>query len=91
MNEGIIHARCAEERRQIWQEQNAKTVIVPGDLVRKAFVGDNNRDEHMWVEVTKVEGNVITSTLANDPLHMKDIKYGDKVVFDRSEISQLLK
>jgi uncharacterized protein YegJ (DUF2314 family) len=46
--------------------------------------GDNS--EHIWVDVTRIEGDAIEGLLGNEPLDLGDLKLGAEVRLDRSEV-----
>lgn len=46
--------------------------------------------EHMWVQVTEYCGDELVGLLNNDPICVKDYKFGDLLAFKRTEISQVI-
>ena len=42
--------------------------------------------EHVWVEVTSIQGTTVKGTLANDPVADLGLKFGDKVSVKRSDV-----
>lgn len=61
--------------------------VLPGTTVKLGFeVKDKDlAGERMWVEVTAVDGDQFTGTIANDPIVI-DGKYGDPVSFEPKNI-----
>lgn len=49
-------------------------------------------DEYMWVEVTRVDkkNDKYEGILDNDPIIIKDIKYGDGVIFKKEDVFDVL-
>jgi len=65
-----------------------------GDFVKLKFQGEK-RNEYMWVEVKRVHVESASAKddeynfegiLSNDPVIVKDMKYGDKVIFRKEDI-----
>ena len=55
--------------------------LVPGEyiLVKAPFPTDNGRNEWMWVEVTRWNGDAIRGTLRNEPNLIRDLHAGQMV------------
>jgi len=64
-----------------------------GKFVKKGFPtdlgGHGPQLEHMWVEVTHIEGDVLIGKLNNDPIACRDIRCGDEVKVRLEEIEQV--
>lgn len=86
-NTGFVCGDCVEERHKKWQEENKDTIINPFDFVKVTFIEDDIR-ENIWVEVDKVEGDVIEGRLGNDPLLIEGLKINDPVRIKRDQIQQ---
>lgn len=90
-NIGIICNEHADERHEKWQQDNKNTVLRVGDYCKMGFVikkGDP-RKEHMWVMITNViDKDTFKGRLDNDPMLADDLKFGDIVMFKRSDVSQ---
>jgi hypothetical protein len=65
-----------------------------GDFVKLKFRGEK-RNEYMWVEVKRVHVESASAkddeynfegVLSNDPVIVKDMKCGDKVIFRKEDI-----
>lgn len=65
-----------------------------GDFVKLKFQGEK-RNEYMWVEVKRVHVEITSAkddeynfegVLSNDPVIVKDMKCGDKVIFRKEDI-----
>lgn len=58
-------------------------VVFIGRFVKKAFKGKDPRGqervEHMWVAIRKVDNGELVGTLDNDPICEMEIDYGDTV------------
>lgn len=50
-----------------------------GKAVKVAFAGPGGVAEHMWVDVTGVEGGRLVGTLDSKPALVRDVKFGDRV------------
>ena len=89
-NTSIICTGCANQRKEVWQKDNTKTLLAPGGFVKVA-VGLRGRDiiENMWFIIKAIEGNDITAILDNEP-EMLPMVMGEVLVFDRSEIQDYL-
>ncbi|MGJ5819444.1 DUF2314 domain-containing protein [Paludibaculum fermentans] len=46
--------------------------------------GDNS--EHIWVDVTRIEGETLLGLLGNEPVDLGDLKLGSEVSLDRSQV-----
>ena len=60
-----------------------------GDIVKLRFVeteSDGDAGERMWVEITCIEGNNLKGTLTNEPLNIKNLKYGQEITFQTEHI-----
>lgn len=89
-NIGRIHAHCATERLNKWQEQHKYTIIYVGDYCKIAFQEDN-KVEHMWVKVTQCVDQIgFIGILRNDPAIVSNIKCDDVVTFSRVDIEDYL-
>lgn len=54
--------------------------------VKKEFT-DGDITEYMWVSVTDIYDNMITGNLGNEPIEIKNIRYGDLITFYADEIT----
>lgn len=90
-NIGIASNESFDKRKANWQKLNKAVVINKGDYVQLAFKEGEAR-EHMWVKVESVtKQGKFRGVLDNDPVLIKNIKDGDKVVFSRDEIEGYMK
>jgi len=92
-NIGYLCPECGDERHKAWQEKNKDFKIRVNDWCKIAFK-EEEQTEHMFVKVRKIETipdkeTVYEGDLDNDPLHLKNIKYGDKVRFGFNQIEQV--
>ena len=60
-------------------------VIEPGVFAKVCITNGGCGGERIWTQVTKVDGNDIEATLANDPF-MLDAKHGDKMKFTMQHV-----
>lgn len=60
-----------------------------GRLVKMAFQSTDSIPEHMWVKVTEIDGHNLVGTLANNPVSVTHLKYGDRVVLSRVQIEKV--
>lgn len=83
-------AKASEEARRTWNDFiDAFRAKQPGDenfAVKTAFA-EGDEVEHMWVEVERIEGDVIYGRLGNRPENITRYMLGDPVRIDRAEVS----
>tara|TARA_R110002126_G_scaffold203064_3_gene350382 strand:- start:1473 stop:1793 length:321 start_codon:yes stop_codon:yes gene_type:complete len=60
-------------------------VIEPGVYAKVCITSGDIGGERIWTEVTKVDGNDIEATLANDPFAL-DAKHGDPMKFQMQHV-----
>lgn len=65
-----------------------------GNRCRLIFRFDSDNPEHpsaerMWVTIEKIEGDVFTGSLSNQPVYIKDLQVGDAVCFKSEHIIDL--
>src|SRR5688572_27516950 len=92
-NIGSMHINDANKRHEKWQRENKDTPINKGEYVKVGFVTeDPEKKEHMWVEVTKVspDGRTVIGTLANEPIVITHMNFGDEVSLLREQIEDHL-
>jgi uncharacterized protein YegJ (DUF2314 family) len=46
----------------------------------------DGQDEHMWAEVQEFDGNYFIGTLANDPVTLNKLKFGDNVKVKKEDV-----
>jgi len=80
------HSPKADPR---WKERELN--FFTDKLVKRGFAtGDPKvHIEHMWVEVTGIEGEKLVGTLANDPVWCEELCFGDTVLVDRADIESV--
>lgn len=72
-------------------EKNKGTFDIEiGDYAKIRF-GDASPGEYMWIKVTKVNGNKLEGTLDNDPVIVKDVKFGDTVTFLKENVCERIR
>lgn len=84
----------AAERKYTFFKSPRETIalVKPGEVVKLIFVFESNAPqapsaERMWVVVDSVEANgKFVGRLDNQPSWIKDLKLGDEVIFDSSNI-----
>ena len=57
-----------------------------GRTVKVAFAAAGGTAEHMWVEVTGVDGDRLVGALDNHPVIVPDLKCGDRVELGRGQV-----
>ena len=67
------------------------SLLQKGNQAKLIFEFESNdpeapRAERMWVEITKVRGDVFKGYLDNDPAYIKDLKYKDPISFNACHI-----
>lgn len=87
----IAHAKCFDERKNVWQEKNKDLVIQSGDIIKKGFIDTHGKKEHMWVKITKViDQTIFLGVLDNEPIFCSQIKLGSECLIKREEIEEYL-
>lgn len=81
----FLRKEYGDARKAKWQEENQDTKIEIDAWVKLAF-SEGEEVEHMWVMVKKEKGGMFEGILDNEPIYLKNIKDGDKVVFERENI-----
>jgi uncharacterized protein YegJ (DUF2314 family) len=56
-------------------------------FVKKPYPTPGGGSEHMWIEVSDEKDGVLTGTIANDAEETREVKNGQKVTLNLSEIS----
>lgn len=84
-----LEAAIEEARRRFPEFATAfeKSIEREPFLAKFPFADDNGGNEHMWVNVTQVEGNTVTGQLANAPFNIKGLKEGAIVERNAEELS----
>lgn len=86
-NDADLKAAAAEARRR-WPEFVSafeKRRPKQGFAVKSPF-SESSQVEHMWIEVTSIQGESIAGTLANEPGIITKLKLGDRVNIHVNEI-----
>jgi hypothetical protein len=63
--------------------------IEPGTLVKLTFTMKDGWAESMWVETVAIDNGWFIGTLANQPVGIPRLYYGDKIKFKRDHIIRL--
>ncbi len=85
-NVGVVCRDCMEKNKGIFEiEIGDYSKIRFGDYSKIRF-GDSGPGEYMWVKVMHIDGNKIEGILDNDPIIVQNVKYGDKIIFDKGDI-----
>lgn len=83
---------AADPRHFLIPTQEELDAIGPDSLVQLVFVlpqesADGCRAERMWVHVTVREGDQLGGVLANEPHYIQEIKLGDPIAFEISNVA----
>jgi uncharacterized protein YegJ (DUF2314 family) len=70
--------------------EDDKAAIGVDDFVKLIFQQGGAMPERMWVLVTEVDGDKLCGTLANEPINMESLAYGDEVLFGAEHIVSVL-
>ncbi len=87
---------CTERRKNATQKKlkEGQASFKKNDHVKIAFFKKNDPEkiEWMWVRVTKVDpsGKIHRGTLANTPIDVTDMQYGEPVAFSSKDIAEIL-
>lgn len=60
--------------------------LKPGDYAKLIFLVVDGGAERMWVQITGVTDGVFVGTLANNPLFIESLSFGDKILFSIQNI-----
>jgi hypothetical protein len=60
-----------------------------GKHVKVCFGKDERTPEHMWVSIERVENSELVGTLANNPVFVGGLEYGDEVRLAPSDIEMV--
>jgi len=90
-NIGKVHKKCAEKRKYQWQKNHKLSDVEIKDYVKIKFV-EENRTEHMWIQITEIlENGQLKGTIENEPVVIKNKLYKSSHSFHFSEIQDLIK
>ena len=84
--------RATQEARERWPEFVAAFQVRragEGFAVKKAFRNEG-KVEHMWIDVTAIEGETIRGRLANEPKHIPFLKIKDPTTAQLDEVEDWL-
>ena len=92
-NSGFIHAACAHERLQKFQEENPDIKLNLHDFVKLPFPGNDENVEWMWViiDVPDNEEKQGFGRLDSDPWPGSKLKHGDYIQFDYKHICEIIR
>jgi uncharacterized protein YegJ (DUF2314 family) len=54
---------------------------------RFAYDTDEASHEHIWIDNVAYEGGKFRGTIANDPVYVEGLKFGDAVTIDKSDVT----
>jgi uncharacterized protein YegJ (DUF2314 family) len=92
----LVCGSCIEDKRKEMQKEidnKLKESETKEKLfIKKTFKDELGESEHMWVSVDKIdfESRTISGALDNDPVDLKNIKCGDKVVCSFDDIIEII-
>lgn len=55
--------------------------------VKKPYTQRSGGNEHIWIDVTEIEGDTIRGTIADDPVDIEGMRFGDAVELTAGEIT----
>lgn len=67
-------------------DENQKSEVGVGDVVKLMFETSDGWGERMWVKVTRRGRRGFVGALANDPIGIPRLGYGDRVCFSADEV-----
>jgi uncharacterized protein YegJ (DUF2314 family) len=82
-------AAAKEEAQRRWPEFEASVrAATPGaeHAVKVAFPTEDGSREHLWVQVTAIDGESVRGTIDNEPIADIGHEYGDPVTVQRAEV-----
>src|SRR5210317_756829 len=87
-NVGYICRSCVDEQKEEFQKNHSIADVKIKGHVKVAFIEDEDV-EHMWVEVSRIEGQRIMGTLDSDPLLIRSLSHGDPVECNFEDVEEL--
>lgn len=87
-----IRLVCSDCSEKMYPKKGTFEIDV-GNWVKLKFTDDMDRNEYMWVMVTKAdkENNTYEGELDNDPVLVDCIECGDEVEFQKEEVLDITK
>lgn len=85
---------CSECAKKLYPNKGKFTVeqIMKATYVKTLFREEGKYPEHMWVKITDIvmyEPCTVKGTLANDPVNLTKIAFGDGVIVSSKNIEDL--
>lgn len=96
MNTMMICKCCSEKRKALTQEdieEKLMTALKDGHFFIKVAFAEDASVEHMWVKVSAADFDAkkVGGILDNDPVLIQQCKAGDKVIFNFSDIEEIMR
>ncbi len=66
--------------------QPEKAALGLGDCVKLMFEDAQGGGERMWVRIVAIGPYNLAGTLANDPVWIADLEFGERIVFNRDNV-----
>ncbi len=80
-------SKAIERARQTWS-QAADRLAAGGEVSAKfPFAARSGGHEHIWITVTRIDGDQVHGTIANDPADIEGVQLGSAVVCKLAELS----
>ena len=67
-----------------------KTITTQSHNLNFTKFSSSFNSERMWVEVTDIDGDNLSGTVANDPVVIDGLKFDDKIAFEYKHIISIL-
>lgn len=84
-----ICPECNDERQLAFR--NSGVIPKENEWVKIRFTQEDKQPEHMWVKLFMANNPFYMGTLDNEPLGLTNIKFGDTVNLEYSQIEQHVK
>lgn len=81
---------CSDERKNEWQKKNKNLKISKGNYVKLA-IKDKNGTEHLWFQITFINGKSFIGKCDNTPVVIEKLKYNDSLTFKFEDIEDYIK
>lgn len=72
---------------QFWEALSQPDTNDHSFSIKVGLAADNGGTEHIWVENVSRNGEEITGTLQNIPMHLSDFEIGDSVSFSKTQVT----
>lgn len=87
INDAIRKAKASFKQFEKAFSLDSKNEQYYGFTIKEAFPTPDGSKEHMWIGEISFDGTNYTGVLANEPIHVTEVKYGDTITINTKNIS----